>query len=239
MVSRPLIVILFVFSVSGINLLSQDGLSIHFGLLMPVMDYSVHDRADPDRGGTTMGIGMGLQYLYPLTEDGLNLYGSANVLYNGYQKPVKEEVEAYYFELLADASDNYPFTSKFSNKFPRIFNIPVSCGLNYTRITGSKVSFFGNAGPVVNFYKYTDFVVVATAVNFNYRNYTLKTSLGKALGFKIGCGILVNEKTFLALDFLGLGKYDLDMSFTGGGYSKKFNHRNAVRMITFSVGFLL
>jgi len=54
---------------------SQGYVSIHFGPSSPVSDFASDDIDDENAGGAAVGINLGLQYIYPLSESGLGIFG--------------------------------------------------------------------------------------------------------------------------------------------------------------------
>lgn len=61
---------------------SQGNVTIHFGPSFPVSDFASDDIDDEDAGGAAVGINFGLQYIYPLSESGLGLFGGIDFNYN-------------------------------------------------------------------------------------------------------------------------------------------------------------
>ncbi len=72
---------------------SQGNVSIHFGPSFPVSDFASDDIDDEDASGAGVGLNVGLQYIYPLSENGLGLFGGIDLNYNGLKSDVKDDVE--------------------------------------------------------------------------------------------------------------------------------------------------
>ena len=214
---------MFFFFFLTTNTFSQGSFSTNLGVLIPVSDYASDDIYDEDSGGAGTGLGLGLQYLYPITQNGLNLFCGVDLFYNGLKKSVKNDIEDMYNSLLGISNGEYNFF--------KMINVPISAGLNYTFKSNEKLSVFGNAGITYNFYKITDFVIKA----FN-ETITVESDLSQQFGFKIGGGLLFNDKTSFTINYLGLGKHDLNVSVSGGGMTEKIDSHQKVDMVTITLG---
>jgi len=219
LIATLLLLLFFVTS----NAFSQGDFSIHFGPSLPLSDFADDDLYDDDAGGAGVGFGLGLQYVYPLTENGLGLFGGIDINYNGLQKDVKDDVEEM-FEDMGIYNADY--------KFYKYLNIPISAGLNYTFEADEKISLFGNVGLTANFFKITDFVVEVTNVEI-----TTEFDLSYSIGFKIGGGIMVNKKTSIAINYLELGEHDIEGKMKGDGVSEDIDTKQKVNILTLTLGF--
>lgn len=202
---------------------SQGHLSVHFGPAFPVMDFASDDLDDKDSGGASVGLNVGLQYTYPLSENGLGLFGRIDVIYNGLKKDVKDEVEEMY-ESMGIINADY--------KFYKYLNIPLTAGLNYNYQADDKIGVFANAGLALNFLKITDM-----EIEVNNQTVTTEIELANSIGFKIGGGILVNQKISISIDYLGLGKHDINGKVKTTGYSEKVDGEGKVDLLTLTLGF--
>lgn len=204
---------------------SQEGVSLHFGPAMPVSDFAADDILDEDDGGAAVGLNVGLKYVYPLTENGLGLFGGIDINYNGLQRGYKDDVEDFYKELGVRNPDI---------TFFKYINIPLTVGLNYTFLADEKVSLFANGGLALNFLKITDMEIEA-----NGAKVTTEIDMASNLGVKIGGGIILNQKTSIAINYYALGKHDMEGKMKSGGLSEKFEGEAKVDIVTLTVGFKL
>ena len=201
---------------------SQGFVSIHFGPSSPVSDFASDDIDDENAGGAAVGINLGLQYIYPLSESGLGIFGGIDFNYNGLKKDVKDDIEEIY-EFMGIYNANY--------KFFKYINIPITTGLNYTYQADDKIGVFANAGLALDFMKITD-------MEIEYSSYKLiqKMDLTNCIGFKIGGGIIINQKTSISIDYLALGEHDIEGESTIIGYSEDIDGELKVSLLTLTLG---
>lgn len=201
---------------------SQGNVSIHFGPSFPVLDFASDDLDNEDAGGAAVGLNIGLQYIYPLSESGLGLFGGIDFNYNELQNDVKDDVEELY-ELMGIQNADY--------KFYKYINIPIAVGLNYTYQADEKIGVFANAGLALNFLKITDM-----EIGVDGQTVTTEMDLANGIGFKIGGGILIKQKISISIDYLGLGKHDIDGKVKTIGYSEEFDGEAKVDLLTLTLG---
>jgi opacity protein-like surface antigen len=202
---------------------SQGNVSIHFGPSFPVSDFASDDIDDEDAGGAAVGLNVGLQYIYPLSESGLGLFCGIDMNYNGLKKDVKDDVEELYEAMGINNPDI---------KYYKYINIPLTAGLNYTYQADDKIGVFANAGLAVNFMKITDMELKA-----NGQTVTTEMDLANSIGFKIGGGILINQKTSISIDYLALGEHDIEGEVKTTGYSEDIDGEGKVDLLTLTLGF--
>ena len=109
----------------------QGNVSIHFGPSFPVLDFASNEDSEYG-GGAAVGLNIGLQYIYPLSESGLGLFGGIDFNYNGLKKDIKDDVKELY-ESLGIYSTDY--------KFFKYINVPITAGLNYTYQADEKLEY--------------------------------------------------------------------------------------------------
>ena len=217
---KSYLLVLLTFSLA-IKAYSQSTVSIHIGPSIPVSDFGSDD-LDEDAGGAAIGLNIGLQYVYPLSENGLGIFGGIDFNYNGLKKDVKEDTEELYESFGINDADI---------KFYKYINIPLTVGLNYTYKPEDKIGVFANAGLAVNFLKMTDMEVEASG-----QTVTTDMDLAYGIGFKIGGGIQFNQKIFLSIDYLGLGKHDVEGKVKTTGYSEDIDSELKVSLLALTLG---
>ena len=213
-----LTVCLFVFTTT---LSAQGSFKFHVGPSFATSDFGDDDTGDDDAGGAGIGINAGLEYFYPITETGLSLFGGLDVSFNGLKNEYKEDIE--------DQVGNVDVT------FFNYFNIPLSGGLYYQFDPGGNVSLFGNAGLAYNLLKVTNFKLEDgnSEVEFSY-------GLSNNLGIKFGAGIIINEKTTIAVNVFNLGDHDLDIEREATGQQDQtIDGEQKINFVTLTVGFAL
>ncbi len=201
---------------------SQGSISIHFGPSVPLSDFASDDIDDEDAGGAAVGLNIGLQCIYPLFDNGLGLFCGIDFNYNGLANDVKDDVEDYY-EALGITDPDF--------KFYKYINVPVSAGLNYSYQDGN-ILVFANAGPALNFLKITDMEIKALG-----QKVTTEMDLARNIGYRIGGGIMINENTYISVDYLSLGEHDIKGQITSVGYSEDIESVGKVDLLTLTLGF--
>lgn len=204
---------------------SQGDVSLHFGPSFPTGDFgddNVEDFHD-GAGLAGMGFGIGLNYIYPLTETGLGLYFGSDVIINPVAKDAKDDVE----DLAGSASE---FT------FFNYINVPVSTGLDYTFKASEQFSLFGQAGISLSLLKITDFEWEEEGDDDYVEKYNLSTSFG----YNVGGGLIINDKLEIGLKYYGLGEHEVEGEFeygTSDGDLEDFDQEVSLFMLT--LGFRL
>lgn len=203
---------------------SQGEVSIHLGPSFPVSDFASDDSDDEDAGRAAVGLNIGMQYIYPLSESGLGLFGGIDFNYNGLQKDVRDDLEDE-LEMPGVSPDI---------KFYRYINIPISAGLNYTYPAGDKIGVFANAGLAYNFLKITDL-----EIEVDGRTATQEADWASSIGFKVGGGILINQKFAISIDYFSLGEHNVEGEYNAGGFSEDVEAEGKVDLLTLSLGLTI
>ena len=202
----------------------QSRFNLHAGASMPLSDYKSDDINDENAGGAGIGFTTGVQYSYQLTETGLGLFLGFDFMISGYQDDFKDEVTDLYESLLGLTSADYTW--------PKLYNLPLTGGLNILYDINEQVAFFANGGIAINFFKSSDFVIKT-----GYGTIRAKTDLANSIGFKIGGGIVINDKVSILVDYFGLGKHDLNSEVKITGSSpEKIDGEQKIDMINLSLG---
>ncbi len=217
-----LLIFLLLFATS--ETLSQNGFDIKVGIASPLSDFGSEDSNNDKAAGAAIGFNIGLKYTYQLSDNGLGLFAGLDFNYNGLTRDTKNDIEEA-FESLGLLGADYTFYN--------YYNIPFSGGVNYTYMANEKVDLFGNAGITVNLLKISDFVVEGSGIKI-----TSKYDLASALGFRVGGGILFNEKFSIAIDYLGLGRHDINGKARSDGIpTKDIDFDSTVSLLTMRLGY--
>lgn len=168
------------------------------GLAAPSGDFAADDFDNAIYNGAgvaTNGFYIGYKSLFPLSEDILYWTFSAGFMRNGLTSSYKDEMNDFIFENF----DNYNLVS--GRKFSKYINIPILMGLQYETELSSTAKFYCEAGAGLNILKITE-----TAI---YGKHCFYKSSFK-LGYKIGGGVLINDKYTIGVTYLGLGSHRVE-----------------------------
>ena len=202
---------------------SQGNILIHVGPSFPISDFASDDFDDKYAGGAAGGINIGFQYLYPLKESGFSLFGGIDFNYNGLKKDVRNEMKRAYKSLGLNNSDI---------KFSKYINIPITAGLNYAFVADDEIGVFANVGLALNFLKITDMESKAYG-----QTVTNEMDLASRFGLKVGGGILIKQKFSISVDYMGLGKYDIDGEVKGSGASDDIEGKIRANLLALTLGY--
>lgn len=200
------------------NVYSQGGaLSIHVGPSFPLSDF-----ADEEEGGAAIGISIGGKYTHTLNESGLGLYIGVDLSYNPLKKEVRKEIEELLGQLGAEVDTYYKY-----------INIPATAGLNYTYRANDKISLFTDLGIGANFLKLTTMSLEAFGENVDY-NFKLSAQLA----YKIGGGLLINDKYILGLYYDGLGEHRIkgEVEFEDGRTEDLEDIKQKLSLLRLTIG---
>ena len=203
---------------------SQNNFGIHIGIANPVSDFASEDPNNDMAAGAAIGFNIGLKYTYQLSDNGLGLFAGLDFTYNSLTRDTKNDIEEA-FESIGLLGADYTFY--------KYFNIPISAGLNYTYEANEKVNLFGNAGITFNLLKLSDFVVEGSGLKI-----TSKYDLANAFGFKVGGGIIINKNVSIAIDYLGLGRHNINGKARSDGIpSEDIDVEQKVDFLTMTLGY--
>ena len=220
--------IFFVSCVLTLNAQTKSELQI--GLAMPQGDFADDDEDDAifdGSGVAATGFYLGYKLLSPLKTDGLYWTFNAGIMYNDLQSDFKDD-----WEDEMDDVDDY--------SLPKYLNVPILAGLQYEKSLSDGLSLYGEAGLGLNILKLTNY-------SASEDDYEMKTTFKPSvkLGYKIGAGIILQDKYTISLNYLGLGshkvKYEYEYEYYGESESDddKFDKALSVSSlnITFGIRF--
>jgi len=195
---------------------------IGLGAAFPMGDFAGNDITSDVDGGAQTGLDLNFNYVYSFSENGLGLFGGLDICYNGLRGDVKSSVKKLYESMGIHGAD-YNFYS--------YYNIPVSAGFIYTQKVKEGLSLFTNLGLAADIMKMSDMVI-----SLNGQEITVETKPDIKMGFKISCGLIEN-KTTVSINYMGLGKHDLKATVSSGSNSQKIEGKQKVGILTITLGF--
>jgi hypothetical protein len=196
---------------------AQGYFQLHVGPSFPLSDFADDNMDNDHSGGAGIGFNLGGKYLYQINTNGLGLFIGADFNYNGLKSSVKDDLE-----------NSFGSSGNIDIKYYKYINVPLLAGLNYTVYANEQI-----AGP--DFLKMTNMTVEADneKVELNFK-------LSTQLGYKIGGGLLINDKYVVGLDYLGLGGHSIkgEMQYNGDTQDLD-NLKQKVSLLTLTFGIKL
>ncbi len=220
------IVVLFLLvSSANIDLFSQSRLNIHVGPAFPLSKIDMYTISYNDytvSSSAKTGINIGLQYSYQFPNRGIGIFAGIDFVYNDIINEYKDSVES----ILGDFGYE-------SFEFPKNYNIPISAGLEYIYEINEKLSLLSSIGVTYNFFKVTDYTYDNT-----FGDLAHIADWANNIGFKTAIGILYKQKASISIDFLGLGKHEVDLKLVNSGTVEMEGTEEAkVNMLTVTLGW--
>lgn len=195
---------LFLFGIFSMK--SQTKNELQIGLATPLGDFSDDDYAIMSgTGAASTGFYLGYKSLTLLGSKELFWTFNAGILYNDLNSDFQAD-----FEDELKGADFY--SADLESSFSKYLNIPILVGLQYEKVISSNTKLFGEVGIGINYLKLTD---MSFSWDYYESGYTYDfdlTMLFKPsikLGYKIGGGILINDKYAIGLSYMGLGSHKL------------------------------
>lgn len=223
---KPFTLVLIVLLIANSEALAQNSLEIKIGIANPISDFGSEDINNENAGGAALGFNIGLKYTHQLSDNGLGLFAGLDYNYNGLSRDFKNDIEDI-FESIGLLGADYDFYS--------YSNIPFSAGINYSYVANEKVTLFGNSGITVNLYNISDFVIEGSGVKI-----TSEYNVSSAIGFRVGGGVLFNEKVSVAIDYYGLGEHNINGKARSDGIpSEDIDFESSVNLLTIRLGYNL
>jgi len=189
---------------TGIKTFSQSRYNIHVGLAFPLSKIDMYAISYNDytvSSSAKTGINVGLQYFYQFPNRGIGIFAGIDFVYNDIINEYKDSAES----ILGDLGHE-------SFEFPKYYNIPISAGLEYIYEINEKLSLFSSIGVTYNFFKVTDYTYDNT-----FGDLAHLADWANNIGFKTAIGILYKQKVSISIDFLGLGKHEVDVKLVDSG----------------------
>jgi opacity protein-like surface antigen len=205
---------------------AQTKSELQIGLAMPQGDFADDDEDDAivdGSGVAATGFYLGYKLLTPLSTDGLFWTLNAGIMYNDLQSDFKEDLEDE-----MDDADDY--------SLPKYLNVPILVGLQYEKPISDGLNLYGEAGVGLNILKLTN-------LSYQEDDYEELMTFNPSakLGFKIGAGIVLQEKYTISLNYLGLGshkvKYEYEYEYDGDSESDDDKFEKALSVSSLNITF--
>jgi opacity protein-like surface antigen len=205
---------------------SQSRYNIHVGPAFPVSGIDMYTLHYSDvytvSASAKTGINIGLQYSYQFPNRGIGIFAGLDFVYNDIINEFKVSIDT----ILSHIGHE-------SHEFPKYYNIPISAGLEYIYEINEKFSLLCNLGMTYNFFKVTDYTY-----DYTFGDYAYEADWATNFGFKAAIGILYKQKASISIDFLGLGKHEVDVKMADTGtVEDEFIAEAKVNMLTVTLGW--
>lgn len=198
----------FLFLLGVFSMKSQTKNELQIGLATPLGDFTDYDYDNAimnGSGSASTGFYLGYKFLSPLGSKELFWTFNAGIMYNDLNSDFQADTEE---ELRG--SDYY--SADLESSFSKYLNIPILVGLQYEKVISSNTKLYGEVGIGINYLKLTDmsfswdFYDSGSTYDFDL-SMSFKPSI--QLGYKLGGGILINDKYAIGLSYMGLGSHKL------------------------------
>lgn len=182
---------------------------LQIGLAMPQGDFADDNEDDAIYSGSGVaktGFYLGYKLLVPIKIDSLYWTFSPGIMYNGLQEDFKDYID----DEMEDFDVDYTL--------PTYFNIPILAGLQYEKSLSDGFSLYGDAGVGLN-------ILYITDLSYSTDNYEISETYDPSLklGFKIGAGIVLQDKFTIGVNYMNLGKHKVEYEWEEKIYNSK-NH---------------
>lgn len=140
------------------------------------------------------GVFVNYKYLFPI-KNIENLYGSVSL-------------SAFYNDLNYDIKDWYEDLMMFATKYsiPKYLNIPLILGCQYEKHLSTSLNWYGEIGAGVNMLYISKFGYD----EHNYYHFRQSFKPSFKVAYKVGTGILINNKYTIGFAYSGLGSHKVD-----------------------------
>lgn len=176
---------------------------LQIGLAKPQGDFADDNEDDAVYSGSGVaktGFYLGYKLLVPIKIDSLYWTFSPGIMYNDLQEDFKDYLD-----------DNY---EDVDYTLPTYFNIPILAGLQYEKSLSDGFSLYGEAGLGLNILYITEM-----SISGDDEEYTHTYDPSIKLGFKIGAGIVLQDKFTIGVNYMNLGKhkveYESELRYSG------------------------
>lgn len=221
-----LLLLFLLLTSTGIETFTQSRYNIHIGPAFPLSKIDMYTVNYSDvytvSSSAKTGINVGIQYSYQFPNRGIGIFAGIDIVYNDIINEFKESMDTLFSHFGYE-----------SYEFPKYYNIPISAGLEYIYEINEKFSLLCNLGMTYNFFKVTDYTH-----DTMFGDYTYEADWASNIGFKTAIGILYNQKASISIDFLGLGKHEVDIkAIDSGTVEDEFIAEAKVNMLTLTIGW--
>ena len=218
--------ILILFSMVAFNSYAQNSFEMHIGPTFPTGDFS---SALHGAGGASIGFNVGLEYSFPVSDKGFQVFVGTDFFYNELKKETKDLVTGLLTSFGATSVD-------FDHS--KYYNIPISTGVKYWLETTETASFYFDAGLTLNFLKITD-ATSEVRTDVGNINSTIQYEDATKIGFRLGVGALIKDKILTSADYLLLGDHNVSSRINTDGEIEQLEGIQNVSFFRIRLGLLL
>lgn len=181
-------------------------------------------------GGAAVGFNVGAEVIFPIKNENIGLFLSADLHYNG----VKSDVKVYltdacnyladiWGQQLIDAGEYLQSSTFTFDKTPTYFNVPILAGVRYSFGISDEMKLFAEAGIGLNIRKITSWQLKGK-IKYIFSDYSeeswIKTNdtfsyeTSSTFAFKIVAGINLTNAIFISANYYYLGAGDVTIKVT-------------------------
>lgn len=226
--SRLFLALMTLILCSGMTSFAQTHFGLRLGGALPMGDFAEAKvtksgdvkswaliQKDGKYGGAAFGFNVGAIVKFDISSvSGLGIVASLDFIYNDLNSDIKDA---------AEVDDNDYVEIEYT--LPKYFNIPIMVGVNYTLPLSDAIGVYGEAALGLNLRKITKCYIHreednAGNGNIDYESeIELTYDMAKTFGFRLGGGIIFNERFSIGIDYYALGSEKVKGE-VGGSYSE-------------------
>lgn len=189
---KNIILSFIILLIAATNCFAQGVFTYHFGPSFPSGKFADDDYDDwwENTGGAGIGGVIGIKYLYPVNTTGLSLFAGIDATIYGLNTDLRDEIEQEKPDVVS---------------IPKYLSFPISGGINYRYNVNDKFALYGEGGIAAGILKITNYLEDVDDLEWKR---TFDVTINP--GYKIGVGIILNNKIEIGLTHFNLGKYSVD-----------------------------
>lgn len=221
----------------------QFGFNVHTGVALPQGDYASTSLGNGSASGASTGFNLGVEYHHQLVKN-FGMFVGFDYFRNGVSQDLSgEKLRPMVLSTLPKAGTPPEYSNaQVEYEWYEAYNhVPISIGVMQVVTLSEKLHVYGKAGLSVNYTKVSDtsFKVTEILDDGSIEKLSAKTSKGfvidNGIGYKLGAGVVYNDKVSLFVNYHSFSKQDGVASITVDGFETEMVEE-ALKMDMLTIG---